>query len=425
MAWSRSRPVCVFLPAVALGLLLGQTPAGVGDGAPDSATLASFLVAFNRGTFSSAASLPPRDKVHRVGPGYVQDFNAADPNSGFSYLLAQADSIPTTAFQMCCQILAVHTSIGSFTGRAGYPIGDPIPAAPSPVDNAANLLQNFEGGHVIIFIQSGAYGGQTFFIRDPYVSLWRVTPALALPISQEHDTASKFSTAATQQDFQGGVIVQITSGSRRNQIYTVSGVMYQKYFQMGATSSFLGYPIGDEFTLSGRQRQNFEGGYLDYVPGSGQPAEAHAPVASVVLDATPLNLQVGNVVQIRLGVFDSLGAPLSDRPVTWTTSNRSVVQLETSGLTATLRAVGPGFANVQAFADGVASATLRITVTSVCCLVGEGAPTLWFARRFRMRFPATTSRRDCPRTTPCAGSAAALSRSLLRSRRPPWAASWS
>ena len=97
MGWSRSRGVRILLPAAALGVLLGQTSISVGDGAPDSITLSNFILAFNRGTFSTAVTLPPRDRVHRVGPGYVQNFTAANLSAGFSYLLAQADTNPTMA----------------------------------------------------------------------------------------------------------------------------------------------------------------------------------------------------------------------------------------------------------------------------------------------------------------------------------------
>jgi hypothetical protein len=200
-------------------------------------------------------------------------------------------------------------------------------------------------------------------------------PALGFPASQEHNTTSKFSTTATQEDFQGGVIVLMTSGLRQNQIFTVSGVIGAKYISLGGVTSYLGYPIGAELTVSGLQRQYFEGGYIDYTPGSGQPATAHAPVVSLVIDTTSLNLQVGNVVQKKVVVLDNQGGVVTDMPVTWTTSNGAVIQISsTSGFTATLSAIGPGFANVTAVSGGVSSPPLRITVTSACCLAGQGAP---------------------------------------------------
>jgi uncharacterized protein (TIGR03437 family) len=359
--------------AAAVALLLAQTqeppPNGVGDGAPTSALLGHFLQAYNRGSFPASVALPPSSKVHRDGSGYVQDFKAADATSTFNYALAKPDSLDL-AFQMCCQILALHKSIGSFSGKIGYPVSDPNPGLQSHIDGTTSLQQNFEGGHALLLHQNGTYAGTAFFIRDPYVSRWRVTPALALPIGQERDTTSRFSTTATQQDFQGGIIFQITSGSLKDQVFVVSGPIYSKYAE---TSSWLGFPAGDETTVSGRQRQNFEGGFIEYNPVSGT-VEARAPVSTIRIDATAVTLQVGNVITRTAEAFDNLGNPVPDRPVIWTTSNRAVIQIEGSGPTVRLRAVGPGFANITAFADGVSSATLRITVTSACCQVGEGAP---------------------------------------------------
>src|SRR5262249_33639190 len=156
------------------------------------------------------------------------------------------------------------------------------------------------------------------------------------------------------QDFQGGTIVQITSGTRKNQIYAVSGPIFRRYHAIGEGSSALGYPVGVEFTVSGRQRQTFEVGYIDYVPGAPAAVE-HTPVVSVSIDDAPLTLQVGNVAQRTAGVYDTRGAPATDVPITWTTSNRAVVQIDANGATATLRAIGPGFAGIAAIAGGVSS----------------------------------------------------------------------
>ena len=341
------------------------------------------MQAFGRNLFSAQAALPARTKVRRLGPGYTQDFNPVDKSTAYLYTLAKPDS-QTAVWQMCCQILALHGSIGGFTGQIAYPLADPIDGLLSLVDATAGVQQNFEGGHAIVLHKDGAYSGQAFFIRDPYVTRWRATPALAFPIGQERAVTSRFSTTGIQQDFQGGGVIQITSGARAGQVYAVSGPAYARYAETGgSTSSFLGLPIGDELTISGRQRQNFEGGYIQYTPGSSLPAEARAPVASVLIDAAPVSLQVGNVIQRTAQVVDAQNALVTDRPVTWSTSNRSVVTVEASGATATLRAVGAGFANVVAIVDGISSGTLRITVTSACCLPGEGAPTPAVQRAFQ------------------------------------------
>ena len=260
---------------------------------------------------------------------------------------------------------------GGFAGAIGYPASDPAFVA-SAVDGSQGTQQPFTGGYVLIFYQTGAQPGQGFYIRNQYLTQWQLFPALGFPTSQEHNTTSKFSTTATQEDFQGGVIVLMTSGLRQNQIFTVSGVIGAKYISLGGVTSYLGYPIGAELTLSGLQRQYFEGGYIDYTPGSGQPAAAHAPVVSLVIDTTSLNLQVGNVVQKKVVVLDNHRDRHAGHLDHQQRRGRpDQLHLRLHGHTYCCRA---GFANVTAVSGGVSSPPLRITVTSACCLAGQGAP---------------------------------------------------
>src|SRR5262249_6265521 len=83
----------------------------------------------------------------------------------------------------------------------------------------------------------------------------------------------------------------------------------------------------------------------------------------------------------------STGAPINDRPVTWSTTNGQAVSIAqtsgTSGSTATIKAVGAGTASVRASADGIVSPALVITVTSPCCQVGEGAPSSIIIQAFQ------------------------------------------
>ena len=51
------------------------------------------------------------------------------------------------------------------------------------------------------------------------------------------------------------------------------------------------------------------------------------------------------------------------------------VTVQSSGLIATLKAVGGGTANITATSEGKVSAAIQVIVSSTCCSVGEGAPT--------------------------------------------------
>jgi hypothetical protein len=142
MGRSRFSAAGALLLAAAMGVARAQTPPpalGVGDGAPTSALEFAFVQAFDCGSFATSVIVPPIDKVHAVGSGYIQDFNDSNPSEGFSFALAAPNSVPGAVYQMCCQILALHTSIGSFTGKVGYPITDFMNGLVSPVDGGRIL----------------------------------------------------------------------------------------------------------------------------------------------------------------------------------------------------------------------------------------------------------------------------------------------
>ena len=67
--------------------------------------------------------------------------------------------------------------------------------------------------------------------------------------------------------------------------------------------------------------------------------------------------------------------PLTDRPVSWSTTNSRVVTItSTKNGTAVVKAVGGGAASVTAASEGKASQKLNVIVISPCCQVGDGAP---------------------------------------------------
>src|SRR5207245_3001521 len=70
------------------------------------------------------------------------------------------------------------------------------------------------------------------------------------------------------------------------------------------------------------------------------------------------------------------GVQVNDRTLTWTSTNGSVVKVTGNGYSALIQAVGGGTANVYATSEGKTSAPLAVRVGSVCCGIGEGAPTL-------------------------------------------------
>src|SRR5205085_9513473 len=99
-----------------------------------------------------------------------------------------------------------------------------------------------------------------------------------------------------------------------------------------------------------------------------------------------LKMNAGNTVTLSASALTTTGAVLSDRTVTWSTTNGQVVTVtptSASGSSAILKAVGAGTASIRASADGIVSPALTVSVTSQCCQVGEGAPTTLITQAFQ------------------------------------------
>ncbi|HWJ21686.1 MAG TPA: Ig-like domain-containing protein [Gemmatimonadaceae bacterium] len=85
------------------------------------------------------------------------------------------------------------------------------------------------------------------------------------------------------------------------------------------------------------------------------------PVATVTVAPSTATVTVGQTVQLSATVKDASGNVLSDRTVTWTTSDAAVATVSSSGL---VTGVGVGTATITATSEGH-SATAAITVQAV------------------------------------------------------------
>ena len=89
-----------------------------------------------------------------------------------------------------------------------------------------------------------------------------------------------------------------------------------------------------------------------------------APVGSISLTASSLQLYTDSMAQLTATVRDDNGNTLTDRTVTWSTSAPTVVQVNASGR---VGGIGPGTATVTATAEGK-SASVAVTVSSLLTL---------------------------------------------------------
>ncbi len=111
------------------------------------------------------------------------------------------------------------------------------------------------------------------------------------------------------------------------------------------------------------------------VSGSAAVSVALPPIASVALQPRSATLQRGATVQLSVAVTDASGATVTDRALTWTSTNAGVAVVSTSGV---VTGIAPGSARIVAALDGKAD-TAGISVVAVpvgSVTVQPGAATL-------------------------------------------------
>ena len=263
----------------------------IGEGAPNTAIQQSFADAVTRNRL--AVRLPSPSPVRRAGSGYVQELAPADPNSTARYLLAHGDDSPN-AYLVTGALLARYLDLGGPAGSLGYPMADATPAG----------RQVFAGGALA--------GSPPQIVTVPILTRWAAQnyesgPA-GLPRGAVEPVLSFAATLGLSQAFTGGVYVAHQSGSLNGRSFLVSGLVLARFLALGGAAGKLGLPTGDEFAISGRRRQDFEGGLLTYWVGDGE-ATLEERERRPQIGATPGTVSAGSRIRIAAGGFDT-GATL-------------------------------------------------------------------------------------------------------------------
>ena len=337
----------------------------VGTGAPAN-LVNQFQNAFFRNGFYNLVSLPPIGNVKTLGTGgYVQEFNDALKTSGVKLALATASpNSPTTGvIQLMADLYGYYATVGA--GAAGLPLYDTLQCPPIDATNSCTW-DIFDKSYALFAYHAALSTGQNFTIRNLagstsilFYTTWTAsggTTGLGRPVDVETAITASIvppattGTTATMQAYSNGAIYSITSGLNRNTLFTVAQPIYGLYVSNNGPAGSLGLPVTQEIVLSnGDHRQTFEGGVIQYTPGGGGPA-IRPPVSSVQLGGAPvgstLNLNLGQSVTLTATPTSATGVALTDRPVSWSTTNSRVVTITaTSNGSAVAKAVGGGAAD--------------------------------------------------------------------------------
>ncbi|MBI2687918.1 MAG: hypothetical protein HYX27_16540 [Acidobacteria bacterium] len=249
----------------------------VGEGAPSAASAQAFAdaVARNRLTLQ----LPGPSPVRRVANGYQQEFQTT---AGARLVLALPDRA-AQAWVLTGTLLSAYEQANGAAGVLGYPSGDPTSAG----------RQLFDGGALA--------GSPVQLVSGGILSRWALlnyeTGAVGPPSGPAGAFATFAASSGVLQAFRDGLIVQISGRT-----LLVSGVILARYQALGLAAGKLGAPTNEEFTSSGVRRQDFEGGYMTYAPGS-DVVNVVESVRKPAISVLPSSAVAGSRIRLAAGGF--------------------------------------------------------------------------------------------------------------------------
>ena len=158
----------------------------------------------------------------------------------------------TSAHEVHGAILSKYLSLGSVNGFVGYPRSDETSVT-------GGRASQFQGANIYWSSSTGAHETHGV-ILSKYLSLGGASSFLKLPLSDEVGV-----TGGRASQFQGGNIYYSgTTGA-----HEVHGAILSKYLSLGGTSSRLGLPTSDEFSVTGGRRSTFQHGMLTWNAATG------------------------------------------------------------------------------------------------------------------------------------------------------------
>jgi uncharacterized protein (TIGR03437 family) len=254
----------------------------IGEGAPTQAISQTFQDALLRNRLT--VRLPVSSPVRRNGPGFTQEATALP--SGTRILLAKADSSPV-AYVISGSTLTAFEAQGAFNGTLGFPLSDA----------SAGGTQRFENGALA--------GSPVRTVSSAILTRWLALSAeaglLGPPLAERTTSITFTGSAVSSQLFRSGALFQFVSGPLAGRALLTSGPIAAKHAELGFASGSIGAPLTDEFLSSGAFRQEFEGAFLEYSPGS--PVRVIDKERRTSLTVTPSSLLPGARYRVAIGGF--------------------------------------------------------------------------------------------------------------------------
>ena len=254
----------------------------IGEGAPSAATAQTFSDAIARNRLT--VQLPSASPVRRVASGYQQELLTV---AGARVAVALPDR-SAQAWILMGPLLAGFESAGAAAGPLGYPAGDPT----------ATGRQLFENGALAGTPVQVVSGG--ILVRWAFLNY--ETGAVGPPVASAAAFATFAASSGIHQLFRDGAIFQLQTGLLAGRSLLVAGRILSRYQALGGVNGKFGAPTGEEFTVSGRRRQDFEGGYMEYTLGS-DAVDAVESARRPTVSALPASAVAGSRIRLAAGGF--------------------------------------------------------------------------------------------------------------------------
>jgi len=374
----RSLTISAFCAVSAL-LLWGATTYTVGQGAATVAIMQSFVNAYDRNGFPLKVTVGVTPVQALGSPGLVQEFTAV-ANANLKCALVKPDPNATVSandtLQMLSDLYTYYTSVGEAT--AGYPTIDTT-ACPTNTFGTCNY-QLFTKDYAL-FVYS-APTAASFSVADPFYTVWNNAGGIGgsfgvVNSAQTSVTSPVSKTAGTEQTFATGAIFSYPASATTPTVYGIVEPAFDAFNSAGGYTA-LGLPTTSAFQVNstGLMQQTFENGRIQWTAGN--TPNVLFPVSQIYITYASLGLSLpgaGATATVNASTLDTNGTNVTDRSITWSTTNGAVATVVGNGYSATITAVGGGTANIYATSEGKTSPPLTVSVGSVCCSIGQGAPT--------------------------------------------------
>ena len=205
---------------------------------------------------------------------FLQEFPSVS-DSGKSTIIWDKQGSATKAYVLHEPIWGRYFSSGGpyYTSKAqNVSIGPPTSDRIVVKRNDSYLrtqgsYNTFKGGAI------ASQRGEAFFVLGKIYAKWKKKGCgagpLGFPVEEEQPSATSgaqgFNTTGLIQNFEDGRIYYHMAGKLATKVLEIHGDIYTRYLQMGRETSWLGFPVREEYRSIGKKRfgqVEFEGGYI-------------------------------------------------------------------------------------------------------------------------------------------------------------------